>query len=227
MDDKIIKPEIHLSLDVEANGPVPGLYSMLSFGYCAFTVEDGYLDAFDRNLKLLPGAGEDPDTMAWWASTPENQAAYFKTRVNMVDPKQAMHELDNWVASFEKTYKIVNIDGFTEVAGPRGFDYPWITYYLAHAKGHKRHHLGHACLDMRSYAAGMLKKPYRSVGKGSYPQEWFEPNLPHTHIAKDDAIEQGAIVYHMMRANLGLPFRYFMPDNRKTAYEALLVAGDR
>ena len=29
--------------------------------------------------------------------------------------------------------------------------------------------------------------------------------MPHTHVALDDAIEQGCILINMMRANLGLP----------------------
>jgi hypothetical protein len=32
------------------------------------------------------------------------------------------------------------------------------------------------------------------------PKEWFDP-MPHTHIALDDAIEQGAMFCNMLRAN--------------------------
>ena len=35
--------------------------------------------------------------------------------------------------------------------------------------------------------------------------EWIDENLPHTHVALDDAIEQGCILINMIRANLELP----------------------
>lgn len=33
------------------------------------------------------------------------------------------------------------------------------------------------------------------------PQRWFDP-LPHTHVALDDAIEQGALFCNMLRENV-------------------------
>jgi len=35
----------------------------------------------------------------------------------------------------------------------------------------------------------------------AYPAEWFDP-LPHTHVALDDAIEQGSLFCNMLRTNL-------------------------
>ena len=35
-------PEIYLSVDVEADGPIPGPYSMLSFGIAAFSLAAGF-----------------------------------------------------------------------------------------------------------------------------------------------------------------------------------------
>jgi hypothetical protein len=34
------------------------------------------------------------------------------------------------------------------------------------------------------------------------PPQWFD-DLPHTHVALDDAIEQGALFCNMLKANLG------------------------
>jgi hypothetical protein len=210
------KPEVYLSYDIESNGPVPGLYSMLSFGVAAFTLNDGLIATFERNLKLLPGATEDPRTMEeFWVKFPE---VYMKTRVNTVDPKQAMLELDKWVADFEPKYKIVN------VAGPAAFDFPWIAYYMNYAKPNKQHHVGYACFDIRSYAAAVLKTPYRMTGKRSYPAQWYEGGLPHTHVALDDAIEQGAITFHMMREHLGLPRKPFLANGEARRSELVASA---
>ena len=48
----------------------------------------------------------------------------------------------------------------------------------------------------------LLRKPYRACGKQSMPPEWFDP-VPHTHVALDDAIEQGQLFCNMLKANFG------------------------
>ena len=48
----------------------------------------------------------------------------------------------------------------------------------------------------------MLKTDYRSVTKRSMPKHWFD-RLPHTHVALDDAIEQGALFCNMLAENRG------------------------
>lgn len=60
--------EIYVSTDVEANGPIPGRHSMLSFASFAFTVDvkTGIiteLGRFERNLIELPESMPDPKTM--------------------------------------------------------------------------------------------------------------------------------------------------------------------
>ncbi len=47
-------PEVYLSIDVEADGPIPGPYSMLSFGIAAFSIDKVLLSTFTRNLEPLP-----------------------------------------------------------------------------------------------------------------------------------------------------------------------------
>jgi len=53
---------------------------------------------------------------------------------------------------------------------------------------------------VKSYAAAVLKRAYRDCVKGALPAEWHDP-LPHTHVALDDAREQGALFCNMLRAN--------------------------
>jgi hypothetical protein len=48
----------------------------------------------------------------------------------------------------------------------------------------------------------MLNKDYRSVTKWSMPKRWFD-RPPHTHVALDDAIEQGALFCNMLAQNRG------------------------
>lgn len=62
--------------------------------------------------------------------------------------------------------------------------------------------LGFSALDIKTYAMAMLKKDYRKSTKGGMPKHWFDSH-PHTHVALDDAIEQGALFCNMLAENIG------------------------
>src|SRR4030088_226613 len=92
------------------------------------------------------------------------------------------------------------------VGAPAAYDYgAWLYWYLAYAVGDVPE-LGFAALDLKSFACGRLAGTrYRSLGKGTYPVEWFDKDTPHTHVALDDAIEQGTIMGNALRERDGLP----------------------
>ena len=48
--------EIYVSTDVEADGPIPGPNSMLSFGSAAYSGGKELIGTFSANLETLPGA---------------------------------------------------------------------------------------------------------------------------------------------------------------------------
>ena len=60
--------ECYVSIDIEADGPIPGAYSMLALGAAAFDSEGHLLDTWTANLEQLPDAAEHPRTMRWWAA---------------------------------------------------------------------------------------------------------------------------------------------------------------
>ena len=68
-------PEIYVSTDVEADGPIPGPHSMLSFASAAFLADKTLLSTFAANLETLPGATAHPQTMEFWRTQPEAWAA--------------------------------------------------------------------------------------------------------------------------------------------------------
>lgn len=73
---------VFISTDVESDGPIPAIYSMLSLGSVAFRIgENGYeqLDTFEENLLEYPGAVRHPKTMRWWNDFPD---AWKKIREN-------------------------------------------------------------------------------------------------------------------------------------------------
>ena len=187
--------EIYLSLDIEADGRVPGISSMLSFGLAAYDMDKNYLGSFERNLELLPNAKPHPETEKFWE---DNQEAYDITRINMVKPYDAMMDCSKWINDIRQTFK-----GKPTVVGyPATFDYMFYNWYMCAFLGNNA--MGFGALDVKSYAMAMLKKTFRNTTKRAMPREWFD-SFPHTHVALDDAIEQGALAVNMFRSNLGLP----------------------
>ena len=67
--------EVYVSTDVEADGPIPGPFSMLSLASAAFDAEGVLLGTFTVNLRTLEGATVHPDTARFWAANPEALAA--------------------------------------------------------------------------------------------------------------------------------------------------------
>ena len=193
-------PEIYLSVDVEADGPTPGLYSMLSFGIAAFSIDKVLLATFSRNLELLPGAAQHPRVMAWWQQTAAHRAAYERTREDVQPIRESMLECDAWCKSLHVHGKPC------AVGAPAAYDYgAWLYWYLVYALGDIPD-LGFSALDLKSFAFGRMPGTrYRSLGKSTYDPEWFDPDVPHTHVALDDAIEQGTIIVNAIRQRDGLP----------------------
>jgi len=76
------------------------------------------------------------------------------------------------------------------VAYPAGFDFLFVYWYLIRFVG--KSPFSHSALDVKTYSMAMLKCGYREAGKRNMPKRWFDPH-PHTHVALDDAIEQGAL----------------------------------
>jgi hypothetical protein len=207
-DNRQPTPELYISCDIEANGPCPGLFSMLSFGLAAFTLEKELVGTFSRNLELLDGADVDERTMTWWAQ-PEQSNAYAASRENLVPPRNAMVDCKSWLDE-------IRAFGRPVICGaPSGFDFTFMYYYFQRFLGESP--IGFASLDLRSYAAAVLKRQYRHVGKRQFPQDWIDADLPHTHVALDDAIEQGCIFINMIRMNLELPRIATLVDRRESA----------
>jgi hypothetical protein len=180
-------PEIYLSTDVETDGPIPGPHSMLSFASAAYRADKTLLGTFSANLELLPDAVGHPDTMAWWAT---NQTAFDATRSNLETPALAMRRYVEWIATLPGKPVFV--------AYPAGFDFLFVYWYLMRFVGSSP--FSFSALDVKTYAMALLKSEYREAAKRNMPGRWFDP-LPHTHIALDDAIEQGALFCNMLAEN--------------------------
>ena len=176
--------EIYVSTDVEVNGPIPGPYSMLSFGSAAYRADKSLISTFAVNLELLPGASSHPETMAWWAERPE---AWSATRKDLRDPAEAMRDYVKWLDALPGKPVFVGY--------PAAFDFLFVYWYLVRFVGQSP--FSFAALDIKTMAMMMLGKEYRHCTKKDMPKRWFD-EAPHTHVALDDAIEQGALFCNML-----------------------------
>ncbi len=188
------RKQIFVSTDIEANGPIPGMYSMLSFGSAAFSEDGKLIDTFYVNLLPLEDAKEDPGTMMWWNS-PLHKIAYIRTRVDMITPELAMQLYMEW---------LVSLDGeLVFVAYPAGFDFQFIYWYLIKFVG--KSPFSFSALDIKTYFMAMMaRRSFRNSTKRSMPSRWLDGSLPHNHNALDDALEQGHIFMNMYKENVGV-----------------------
>jgi hypothetical protein len=152
--------EIYVSTDVEADGPIPGPHSMLSFASAAFRADKTLVATFAANLTTLPGARGDPGTMAWWQGQP---AAWAACRADPRPPEAVMPEYVAWLKALPGRPVFVGY--------PAAYDFLFVYWYLGTG--------------------------YRDAVKRNMPRAWFD-DLPHTHVALDDARGQGALFCNML-----------------------------
>lgn len=179
-------PEIYVSTDIETDGWQPGKNSMLSIGSAAYFSDKTLISTFTANLETLPDAVSEPKTMKWWKTQPE---AWRACRENRTAPAKAMKDYCYWLEQLPG--KIIF------VAYPLAFDYPFVSYYLLRFA--ERNPFGYAAIDIRSYAMGLTGQNYSESGIHNLPERYFD-DLPHTHIALDDALEQGALFCNLLAA---------------------------
>jgi DNA polymerase III alpha subunit (gram-positive type) len=176
--------EIYVSTDVETDGPIPGPHSMLSFGSAAYLADKTLVSTFTANLETLPGATGHPETMKWW----ETQAdAWVACRQNLQTPEVAMRQYTAWLKELPGKPVFVGY--------PVVFDYMFVQWYLHKFTGSSP--FSFSALDIKTYAMALLMSDYSETTKATMPERWFD-DLPHTHLALDDAKEQGALFCNML-----------------------------
>ena len=182
--------ERYISVDVEADGPVPGLHSMLSLGAAAYNVWGQHVGKFSANLETLPDATTDDRTMAWWKGQPE---AWKRARERPQEPKKVMENFHLFALG----------DGPRRsgrpvmVTYPAAFDAMWVTWYLhAFTSGDP---FRRRCIDLKTLAMQLLGGGYANAAKRNMPANWFSGRR-HSHVAVQDAIEQGELFVNIVEA---------------------------
>jgi 3'-5' exoribonuclease-like protein len=184
--------DVYFSADVEADGPIPGEYSMLSFGLAVAGRFDGSrFDACDpteatfyRELEPISG-NVVPDALAVSGLDRAKLA-----RVGTA-PSEAMRAAATWVSA--------HADGGRPVlvAYPLGFDWMFMHWYFIRFHGSSPFGFSGA-LDMKTIYQQKARVTLDRAGLADLPAD-LSPKAQHTHNALDDAIEQAEIFKRLFR----------------------------
>lgn len=181
--------QLYIIVDIETDGPVPGLYSMLSIGAVA---SDGQEEqgSFYRTLQPLADAAQHPDNMAWWRTQPE---AWREATTDAVPAADVMPAFRDWLTGFGKQPVFV--------AHPIGFDYNFVSWYLWKFTGgnpfaDESRHI--ATLDLISFTAGKTGCAIGEATRDKLPESLKRDMPEHTHNALDDARGYAAILRNVL-----------------------------
>jgi hypothetical protein len=180
-------PDLYFSVDIEADGPIPGPYSMLSFGLVVTGRFDGRQfesrldrpETFYRELKPISDA---------FVQEALDVSGLDRDRLMRegVDPNDGMTEARQWVVEQSQDDRPVLI-GF-----PLMFDWLFAYWYFERfAEGGSPfdHSAG---LDMKTMYQQKAGITMSDAGLGDLPGE-LRPLHAHTHNALDDALRQAEI----------------------------------
>lgn len=187
--------EIYISADIETDGPVPGTFSMLSFGLAAVATFDGEtmsrLDAraHARYWELVPISERfDPEALEVNGLDRDRLAETGQA------PRDAMRSAALWVERVADDRRPVL------VAYPVAFDWMFLHWYFESFAGSSP--FGHSgCVDIRSLYMGDVAVPFVLSSKKHMPDE-LQPRTAHTHHALEDAIEQGQLFVNIFERSL-------------------------
>lgn len=179
--------ETYFSADVETDGPIPGRFSMLSFGLvCAghfdgqrFVREARYDHTFYRELRPISDIYDDEALRV---------SGLDRDRLQIVGTpaEQAMTEAAEWIRDVAGSARPIL------VAYPLSFDWLWLYWYFVRFAegGSPFDHSG--AFDIKTAYAAKARTTITQASRSKLPPE-LRSTRPHTHNALEDAIEQAEI----------------------------------
>lgn len=166
-------PELYIAADVEADGPIPGPYSMISLGMSVAGMPE---HTFYTELKPI----SDQFVPEALAVSGLNRDELIK---NAPDAKTAMQAAYQWVNSLRKIGRPVFL------AAPAVWDGMFIHWYFINFLGKSPFGNTGSGIDLRSYWMGHKQCEWVETRKGKIKYELALEDLPHTHHAGEDAKE--------------------------------------
>ena len=175
---------VYLSIDVEASGPFPGLFSLVSIGAVVVKTDPtgdwiGDTDStFYEELKPLRDAKELEAATNIHGLTTEYLEA------NAREPGEVMEDFAEFYEKLVRRHKKV-----VPAAWPASFDSPYVGWYLQYFLDENP--LGWSCFDIPSFGMGLFQC-HRNALRNLMKKAGIEfGKNPDPHNALADAIEQG------------------------------------
>jgi ribonuclease T len=169
--------EAYISVDVEASGPNPSDYSLLSIGACVafdpgetFTVElQPVTDAFTPEALAVGGLDMD------------------RLRAEGLPPEQAMRNFADWIRRSTPRDQAPVFVGFNAP-----FDWMFVADYFHRFVGHNP--FGHKALDIKALFMGTTGKQWDATGFADIAAHYGLVQRSLTHDALEDALAQAALL---------------------------------
>jgi hypothetical protein len=168
-----------IMVDVEADGPCPGDYSMVSFG--AVVVEPKLEYAFYGKLRPVSEKFV-PEALAVSGFTREECLAFD-------DPKGVMEAFRDWLKAYGRGRPMF-------VSDNNGFDYQFVNWYFHHFLGDNP--FGHSSTNLGSLYKGMQKDMFVNFK--------HLRKTKHTHHPVDDARGNAEAMLQMRELGLRISF---------------------
>ena len=167
-----VKKEIFISVDIEASGPIPGKYSLLSIGACLVSDTD-----VNFSCELKPTTSEFiPAALEITGLTLEE----LKDRG--LQPREAMLAFNQWI---DQVTPLNDIPVFVGLNAP--FDWSFVNYYFHVYLGENP--FGFSALDIKALFMGRLETSW-SESKSSHMTKILDVPMTANHNALKDAIFQ-------------------------------------
>jgi DNA polymerase III epsilon subunit-like protein len=159
-------------VDVEADGPAPGDYSMVCFG--AVVVETTLSYTFYGQLKPISES---------WIPEALNVSGFSREEtLEFNDPEQVMRDFAQWLSKFNK-------GRLRFVADNNGFDWQFINYYFHHFLGDNP--FGHSSTNLGSLYKGLERNMFKNFK--------HLRKTKHTHNPVDDAMGNAEAMLAMIK----------------------------
>jgi len=167
-------------IDIESDGPIPGDYSMISFG--AVLVNNDLNETFYGRLKPI-SEKFIPEALAVSGHTRE-EVLFFD------DPKKVMVDFAEWV-------KTVCKDRAIFISDNNGFDWMFICWYFHHFTGE----------NPFGFSSQNLGSLYKGLEKDTFKTFKHLRKTKHTHHPVDDA-KGNAEALLIMKQEYGLKIKF-------------------
>ena len=160
-----------IMVDIEADGPAPGLYSMVCFG--AVVVRPGLEDTFYARTQPL-------DDSLWDANALRVSGFSREDHIGFPHPAIAMEDFRSWLIDVSNGQHMFISDN-------NGFDWQWINYYFW--KFCNSNPMGHSSTNLGSLYKGMVRNTFKNFK--------HLRRTRHTHHPVDDAVGNAEALLHM------------------------------